>query len=98
MSPLVEVFDQKVDLAAENAVTGVDLLDCELGADQFVLAQRSESAGERIVEADLDWLVGEGLDHERACDLQRADRETGLQYRAARNPATDDLIGHYVLP
>ena len=79
MSPLVEILDEKLDLAAENAVIGVDLVDGELRADQFVLAKRGEGAGERIVEADLDRLVGERLHDKRAGDLHGADRETGLE-------------------
>ncbi len=79
VSPLVEVLDQELDLAAENAVVGVDLVERELRADQFVLAERGEGAGQRVVEADLDRLVGERLHHERAGNLHGADRETGLE-------------------
>jgi hypothetical protein len=73
------ILDQELDLAAENAVVGVDLVERELGADQFILAERGEGAGQRIVETDLDRLVGERLHHERAGHLHGADRETGLE-------------------
>ncbi len=52
-SPLVEILDQQFGLAAKNAALGVDLVDRELAADQFVLADRRISAGQRIVETDL---------------------------------------------
>ena len=55
-SPEVEVLDQKFGLTAENAALGVDLLDGELAADQFVLADRGVGAGQRIIEADLDFV------------------------------------------
>ena len=47
-SALVEVLDQQFDLAAENAVFGIDLVERELRADQFVLAER----GDRCRSAD----------------------------------------------
>ena len=53
-SPLVEVLDQQLDLAAENAALGIDLLERKLRADQLVLAERGVGAGERVVETDLD--------------------------------------------
>ncbi len=75
------ILDQQFDLAAENAALGVDLFDRELRADQFVLAERGEGAGQRIVEADLDRFVGERLHHKRAGDLHGAERETGFEQR-----------------
>ena len=88
-SPEVEILDQEVDLAAEDAALGVDLFDGELRADQFVLAQRGEGAGQRVVEADLDRLVGKRLDHKRAGDLHGADGETGLEHGAPLHGAAD---------
>ena len=72
------VFDQQIDFAAEDAAFGVDLIERKLAADQFVLAERGVGAGQRVVEADLDGLVGQRLDHEWAGDLHGAERETGL--------------------
>ena len=57
-SPLVEILDHQLDLAAEDAALGVDLLERELAADQFVLAERGVGAGQRVVEADLDRVGG----------------------------------------
>ena len=91
------ILDQQLDLAAENAALGVDLLDGELRADQFVLAERGEGAGQRIVEADLDRLVGERLYDERACNLHGADRQTGLQYCSPLYRPADTILGHRVL-
>ena len=54
VSPLVESSTSNSTLTAKNATLGVDLFESELRADQFVLAERGESAGQRIVEADLD--------------------------------------------
>ena len=83
VSALVEILDQELDLAAENAALGVDLIDRQFAADLLVLAELGIGAGERIVEADLDRLVGAGLDHEWARDLHGADRQTGLEHRPA---------------
>ena len=63
------ILDQQLDLAAENAALGVDLLDRQLAADQFVLAERGVGAGQRIVEADLDRVGGAGADDERTGEL-----------------------------
>ena len=84
-SPLVEVLDQKLDLAAENAALGVDLLDRELAADQFVLADRGVGAGQRIVEADLDFVGRPAGDDEGRGDLRDAGQRRRLDHRAAIN-------------
>ena len=64
------IFDQQIDFAAEDTALGIDLLDRELAADQFVLADRGEGAGQRVVEADLDWLIPARRDHERRSELR----------------------------
>ena len=97
-SALVEILDQQLDLAAEDAVLGIDLVEGELRADQFVLAECGVGAGERVVEADLDRLVRERLHHERAGDLHRADRETCLEHASAPHGAAEDVLGHRILP
>ena len=50
------IFDQQFHLAAENAALGIDLFDRELAADQFVFAERGIGAGQRVVEADFDYV------------------------------------------
>ena len=97
-SALVEFFDQQLDLAAENAVLGVDLIERELRADQFVLAERGICAGQRIVEADLDRLVGERLHHERARHLHGAEREAGFEHRPPLHGDADKIRRHDSLP
>ena len=72
------ILDQHFGLASENSALGVDLLDGELAADDFVLAVGRVCAAQRIGEAELDGIGRAGGDHERAGDLRRAERERGL--------------------
>ena len=97
-SPLVE-SSTEARPTAEDAALGVDLVERELAADQFVLAERGVGAGQRIVEADLDRLVGERFHHKRAGNLHGADRKTGLEQRAAFEGTADkvnadEILGH----
>ncbi len=92
------ILDQQFDLAAENAVLGIDLVEGELSADQFVFAERGIGPGQRIIEADFDRLVGERLHHERACHLHCAERKAGFEYRPPLNGDADEVLGHYFLP
>ena len=91
------ILDQQLDLAAEDAALGVDLVDRELGADQFVLAERGVGAGQRIVEADLD-VVGRarGLNEGRGELATPADRG-GLDDGAAADSrlAVWRFAGHF---
>ena len=96
-SPLVESSTSSIDFAAEDAAFGVDLIERKLAADQFVLAERGVGAGQRVVEADLDGLVGQRLDHEWTGDLHGAERETGLQYGPPLDGYADKILGHHVL-
>ena len=66
------VFDQKIDLVAENPTFGIDLLNSQLAANQFILADRRERARQRVIETDFDGLVTERLNNERRRDLRNA--------------------------
>src|SRR5580700_1331804 len=92
------IFDQELDLAAQNSTLGVDLLDGELRADQFVLAERGESAGQRIVEPDFYRLVSERFYDEGARNLHGAERQTGLQYCSPLYRPAATILGHRVSP
>src|SRR5208282_6384561 len=92
------IFDQQLDLAPKYPVLAIELVDRELAADLFVLADRRVGSGQRIVEPDLDRLVGEGLDHERAGNLHGADGKAGLEYGSAPNGAAERIVGHRFLP
>ena len=70
-----EILHHQVDAASKNAPLGVNLLKGELTADQFVLAQRAEGAGQRIVEANLHDVGGSHTRNERARELRRANRK-----------------------
>ncbi len=52
------ILDDQLDLPPENSALGVDLLDAELKADQFVLARSRVGAGQRIVDPDLHVVGG----------------------------------------
>src|SRR5581483_8056431 len=52
------IFREQIDLAAKDAALGVDLIDRKLAPDLLVLAGRGVSAGQRIVETDLDIVRG----------------------------------------
>ena len=67
------ILDQQLALAAEDAAFGIDLLDRQLAADLLVLAELGISAGQRIVEAELD-LVGSASGNREGC---RQLRDTG---------------------
>ena len=84
------VLDQELDLTAENAALLVDFRLGVFGAVHFALRQRRQHAGERIDHADLDRLVAERADNiRRANDLARAERDAGLENRAATNRRAD---------
>jgi hypothetical protein len=85
------ILDQRLDLAAEGAALGVDLLEREPGADQFVLAERREGAGQRIIEADLHGVGGARGFDERAGDLREAGR--GGPRMTERRPIESGLNG-----
>ena len=57
-SALVEILEHELNPTAEDAALGVDLVKGHLAADELVLAERRISAGQRIVEADLDGVRG----------------------------------------
>ena len=52
------ILDHELNPTAEDAALGVDLVKGHLAADELVLAQRRISAGQRIVEPDLDGVRG----------------------------------------
>ncbi len=79
------ILDQQLELAAENAALGVDLLDRELGADHLVLRDRGVDAGQRIDHADLDGGLAARLDDEGRRDLRGTDGGAGLEQGAAVN-------------
>ena len=56
------ILGDKLDLPSENAAFGVDLVDRKLAPDLFVAAKFGISPGERIVEPELDRLIGEAFD------------------------------------
>ncbi len=81
---LAEVFDQKLDLAAENAALFVDLGFGIFGAVDLALRQGRQHAGQRIDHADLDRLFAERRDDERRADnLAGAERDARLDQGAA---------------
>jgi hypothetical protein len=77
------VLDEKLHLAAEDPAFGVDLVDRVLAAGQLVLAHCCVSPGQRIIQADLDHLLGPCLDDERGGDLRGAYRCRCLDDRTA---------------
>jgi len=58
------VFDQELDLAAQHAALGIDVVDRKPRADHFVLRDRRIYAGQRIDHADLYRGFAAGLDDE----------------------------------
>ena len=48
------VFDQQLELPAHDAALGVDLVDRELGAHDFVAGRRGINAGQRIDHSHFD--------------------------------------------
>jgi hypothetical protein len=95
--PAGRIFDQEFDLAAEYSTLGVDLLDGELCTDQFILAERGEGAGQRIVEPDFYRFVCKRFYDERACDLHGAYRQAALQYCSPLYRPAGTILGHRVL-
>ena len=77
------ILDHELDLTAENAALGVDLVERHLAADQLVLAGGGVSAGQRIVEADLDRIGGAGADDEWAGELGGGEGSPGFDECAA---------------
>src|SRR5205807_3771642 len=64
------ILDQQLGLAAENPAFGIDLVDRQLAADLLVLAELGISAGQRIVEADLDLIGGASGNRKGRCQLR----------------------------
>ena len=60
------VLDHELDLLAEHAALGVDLVGGDLGAVDDVGARRGEGAGQRLVDADLDVLRLRGASDQKS--------------------------------
>jgi hypothetical protein len=58
------VFNQQLDLAAEDAALLVDLLDGVFGTHHLALRDRRVNAGQGIDKSDLHRSVGQGLNDE----------------------------------
>src|SRR5271156_2623701 len=92
------ILDDQFDLAAENSALGVDLVDGELIADQFVFAEGGVGSGQGIVHPDLDAVGGARAPNEGAGGLGRAADEAPPQQVAARNRIHDAVVGHFSSP
>jgi hypothetical protein len=77
------IFDEQIDFTAENAALGVDLIDGELRAEEFVFSDGGECAGQRVVEANLHVVGRTRGNHEWRSDLRDAAECRGLHKRAA---------------
>src|SRR6185312_7036842 len=73
---LVVVIDE-LDLAPEQAAFLVDLVAPDLDAEQALLADRREEAGERHGEADLERRLVLGVGRREAEHRRRGERSTG---------------------
>ena len=94
VSALVEILDQQLGLAAEDAALGVDLIDRQLAADLLVLAELGIGAGQRIVEAELDLVRGPRGDDEGCGKLGDAGRSGRLDDAAAVEFRQKGSAGH----
>jgi hypothetical protein len=84
----LRVLVDHLDLAAENPVLRVELVNRHRGADQLVGPQRRIGAGERIDEADLHGVGGAGLpDHVRRGEGSDTKPGAGTQHAAPRREA-----------
>ena len=81
------VFDQKIDLAAENAALFVELVDRESRALDLAARDRGIDAGQRIDHSELDRRLAARAQDEGRRDLQRSGGSAGLENRAARDRA-----------
>src|SRR6516165_4789071 len=92
------VLDQELNLAAEHATLGVDLLDSVFNADQFILRHRSVDAGKWIDHADLDRIGGTRQPYEGRGDLGETGDSAGFDDNAAVYRAAVEAFGHLFLP
>ena len=78
------ILDDELDLAAQNAAGGVDLLDCELHPHLREFAERAEEAGDRREVPDADH-ISLRLDDGRHSDSDHRGRAgRSFQERTAR--------------
>src|SRR5690606_12943005 len=67
-------LDDELDLLAEHAASGVDLLGGDLGSVHDISSGRCECSGQRLVDADLDGLghrAAGSSQHERGGNASR---------------------------
>jgi hypothetical protein len=87
------IFDQELDLTAENAALLVDFGLGIFGAVNLALRERREHAGQRVDHSNLDRLVGKRLDDEGSSNhLARANGDAGLDERTTIEP---NSCGHF---
>ena len=91
------ILDDEFNRAAENAALGVDLIERQLAADQFVLAWPGVSAGQRIVEADPDRVRGAGANDKGAGDLRGGEHEPRFDDSATVHADARIGLGHGLL-
>ncbi|OIQ76402.1 hypothetical protein GALL_419190 [mine drainage metagenome] len=91
------VLDGKLDLLAQNAALGVDLIHSHRHAQSFVLAKRRIGAGQGVVHANLDDVSSTRSAHEGRDKLGRADNSTGLDQRPPIKLGRASVVCHLVL-
>src|SRR3974377_1558758 len=92
------IFNEQFQWTTENAAFGIDLLDSQFGADDFVIRHRGISARQRIDHADPDGVGCAHRNDEWRRNLRYAGRQRGLDERTAIKFHRSGLVFHLSPP